>query len=144
MCLLKWQGGFTSTVSLVICWNLVSQNELCCHFITARNEVRARLCFYTCLWFCSQEGGSASVHAGIQSPDQTPPWDQTKPPRGQTPPRSRPPGIRPPTPGADPHGPDAPEQCMLGDMGNKRAVRILLECILVENKLKLDSIEKCS
>ena len=23
-----------------------------------------------------------------------------------------------------------PEQCMLGDMGNKRAVRILLECIL--------------
>ena len=24
-----------------------------------------------------------------------------------------------------------PEQCMLGDTGNKRAVRILLECILV-------------
>ena len=25
------------------------------------------------------------------------------------------------------------EQCMLGDMGNKRAVRILLECILVRS-----------
>ena len=24
---------------------------------TARNEVGARLCFYTCLWFCSQGGG---------------------------------------------------------------------------------------
>ena len=26
-------------------------------FITARNEVGAMLCFYTCLWFCSREGG---------------------------------------------------------------------------------------
>ena len=26
------------------------------HIITARNEVGARLCFYTCLWFCSQGG----------------------------------------------------------------------------------------
>ena len=48
-------------------------------------------------------GVSASVHVGIH-----------------TPPRNRPP------PGADP-----PEQCMLGDTGNKRAVRILLQCILV-------------
>ena len=33
--------------------------------ITARNEVGARLCFYTCLWFCSQgeEGGVVSQHA---------------------------------------------------------------------------------
>ena len=53
-------------------------------------------------------GGSASVHAGIHRP-----WDET-------PPRSRP-----------PPGPDPPEQCMLGDTGNKRSVRILLECILV-------------
>ena len=35
--------------------------------ITARNEVGARLCFYTCLWFCSQEG-SAPLHAGIHTP----------------------------------------------------------------------------
>ena len=27
-----------------------------------------------------------------------------------------------------------PKQCMLGDMGNKRAARILLECILVKTK----------
>ena len=33
-------------------------------FITSRNEVGARLCFYTCLWFCSQkEGrGHSSMH----------------------------------------------------------------------------------
>ena len=34
--------------------------------------------------------------------------------------------------GIHPPGADTPrEQCMLGDTGNKRAVRILLECILV-------------
>ena len=39
---------------------------------TARNEVGARLCLYTCLWFCSRGGGSASVHAGIPPlPEQT-------------------------------------------------------------------------
>ena len=47
-------------------------------------------------------GGSASVHDGI------------------------PPGSRPPSPEQSP-----PEQCMLGDVGNKRVVRILLECIFV-------------
>ena len=31
-------------------------------FITARNEVGIRLCFYMCLWFCSQ-GGVISKHA---------------------------------------------------------------------------------
>ena len=30
---------------------------------TARNEVGARLCFYTCLWFCSQGGVVVSQHA---------------------------------------------------------------------------------
>ena len=42
------------------------------------------------------------------------------------------PGQVPPgryTPSGQVHTP--PEQCMLGDTGNKRAVRILLECILV-------------
>ena len=37
-----------------------------------------------------------------------------------------PPGVDPPSPEQTP-----PEQCMLGDVGNKRVVRILLECILV-------------
>ena len=41
------------------------------------------------------------------------------------------------TPWADP----PPAQCMLGDTGNKRAVRILLECILVGIMLWLISID---
>ena len=84
-------------------------------FITARNRSLRRLCFYTCLVSHSVHIGevSASVHDGIHPP---PPEQQ------QTPtPESRPPlGSRHP-----------PVQCMLGDTGNKRAVRILLECILV-------------
>ena len=50
--------------------------------------------------------------------EQTSPWDQA-------PPMSR----HPPGPGTP------PAQCMLGDTGNKRAVRILLECNLVKNKI---------
>ena len=38
--------------------------------------------------------------------------------------------------------PPTPEQCMLGDTGNKRVVRILLECILVHNKSSLFSFFK--
>ena len=68
-------------------------------------EVGARLCFYTCLWFCSQGWGAGVCLSAY--------WD-TPPPQSKHP-RSRHP----------------PEQCTLGDTGNKRAVRILLECILV-------------
>ena len=32
-------------------------NRATCMVITARNEVGARLCFHTCLWFCSRGGG---------------------------------------------------------------------------------------
>ena len=73
---------------------------------TARNEVGARLCFYTRLLFCSQ-GGVCPIAC----------WD-THPPgtRGRSPPRAGTP----------------PAQCMLGDTGNKRAIRILLECNLVQ------------
>ena len=49
-----------------------------------------------------------------------------------TPPSSRqvhPQAGTPPQPGTP------QEQCMLGDTGNKRAVRILLECILVSGKV---------
>ena len=61
--------------------------------ITARNEVGARLCFYRCVWFCSQGGGGV--------PDQVPPRDQVPPP-GQV----HPPGTRytPPGPGTPPPG----------------------------------------
>ena len=43
----------------------VMWSKLCVH-IYARNEVGARLCFYTCLWFCSQGvgGGSPGPHLG--------------------------------------------------------------------------------
>ena len=58
---------------------------------------------------CLSTGGSASDHAGI------PPRLEQNPPSEQAPPRSRHPR----------------EQCMLGDTAYKRAVRILLECILV-------------
>ena len=62
---------------------------------------------------------------------ETPPGDQA-PPAAVT--RSHPQGQSPPLPGAVTPQDQAPlpwEQCMLGDTGNKRAVRILLECILV-------------
>ena len=59
-------------------------------------------------------GGSASVHAGIPPPGSRHP-PGSRPPLEQTPPREQTPQ----------------EQCMLGDTGNKRAVSILLECILV-------------
>ena len=51
-------------------------------------------------------------------PDQTPPWEQAPP--DQAPPKQTPP---------------LPVQCMLGDMVNKWAVRILLECNLVSNNI---------
>ena len=67
-------------------------------------------------------GVSASVHAGIHLPGADIPWEQTATPPVQTIP---PPWTR--------HPPEQtpPVQCMLGDTGNKRTVRILLECILV-------------
>ena len=62
-------------------------------------------------------GGSAPLHAGIHPRDQ----------------RQTPPGPEAGTP--LPPGPEAgtppPLQCILGDTGNTRAVRILLECNLV-------------
>ena len=64
---------------------------------------------------------------GLGVPGKLPPFGQVHPP-GQvhTPSRYTPAlGRNPPTP----H-----ELCMLGDTGNKQAVRILLECILVTIK----------
>ena len=93
----------------------------------------------------------------VHPPDQVHPRDQVQPPWDQVCPLGpgTPPGIRytpwdqvhpldqvhPPDqvhiplgPGTHPHPQDQvtpPKQCMPGDMGSKRAVRILLECILV-------------
>ena len=46
---------------------------------TVRKQSLRRLCFYTCLLFCSR-GRSGPVHAGIPPPKQTPPREQTPPP----------------------------------------------------------------
>ena len=125
------------------------------------NEVAGRLCFYTCLWFCSccSWQVSAPVHAGIHTHPGTrgrhPPRSEADTPQEQTPPGTDTPQSRHPDPkqtpsqqippGADTNHPEQtppprsrqpPTQCMLGDTGNKRAVRILLECILV-NGMKL-------
>ena len=95
-----------------------------------------------CQSFCSQ-GVSAPVHAGIHIP----PWT-----RGRHHPRTR--GRHPPHPldrrqtppgsEANPPAPPPHQQCMLGDTGNKRAVRILLECILVRNAVKKSSFSSKS
>ena len=77
---------------------------------------------------------------------QTPPQDRhpqgadSPPPGADSPPGADTPVGADTTPGSrhtlwqqTPPGADAPPaQCMLGDTGNKRAVRILLECILVK------------
>ena len=69
-------------------------------------------------------GVSAPVHAGIH------PWTRADPSGG-------PPGTR----GKPPPGADPPVQCMLEDTGNKRAVRILLECILVSKRNSSQLVE---
>ena len=86
-------------------------------FFTARKRSLCYVFTPVCQSFCSQEG-SASVDAGIADPpgpDTTPTQEQTRPL-----PRSR-----------HPHPSTPPAQCMLGDTANKRAVRILMECTLV-------------
>ena len=87
------------------CW----QSEV---VFTAHKRSLRRLGFNTCLSVIlfTQGGVFASVQMGF-----TPPTPEEDTPLG-----SRHPGSRHP-----------PAQCMLGDTGNKWAVRILLECILV-------------
>ena len=129
---------------------LVSSGRLCCTdvdvftgeymFKLKANEKKnfnyyrpRRLCFYMCL--SVQRGVSVPLHAGIHIPRQTPPLSDT-PPR-QTPPRQIPPwadtpGQTPPPADTPPaRHPSLPSACW--DTVNKRAVRILLECILIFN-----------
>ena len=136
------------------------------YIFTARNEVVARYCFYTCLSLCSWgTWWQTTPPACSQTPclEADTPWADTPlvadtpgsrhPPRADTPQSRHPlvadtpleqtsPDRHPPraeTPRADtPLVADTPRirhpyaQCILGDTGNKREVRILLECILVE------------
>ena len=130
-----------------VCWRLrsfiLSESEPETIF-TAHKQSLRRLCFYTCLSVILFTGGStwAGTPPGTRYTPPVPgtPRDQVHPQAGTplwpgTPPGpdTPPPGTRY-TPWDQVHPPDQvpPEQCMLGDTGNKRAVRILLECILVE------------
>ena len=59
--------------------NSMHPNRVSCFIITARNEVGARLCFYTCVWFCSQ--GVLFQHA-LQVVSQHALQQGGSPPRG--------------------------------------------------------------
>ena len=81
--------------------------------------------------------------------DQVHPPGQVHPPWTGTPPDQVHPPLGPgtPSPGTR-YTPlwaqvPPPEQCMLGDTGNKRAVRILLECILVLRSFLFDRFRFC-
>ena len=88
--------------------------------ITARKRSLRRLCFHRCL---SVHGEVSLTETPLDRdpPGQRPPWSETpsgqRPPRTETPPEQKPPGQNPPG----------------TEDGNERAVRILLECILVWN-----------
>ena len=101
-------------------------------FLPPANEVWGKVKFAAaCVKNSVHRGGTSSgtpqagtpnppgqVPPGLIPPGQVPPWACTPPqvhPRAGTPPGQ----VHP------------QDQYMLGDMGNKRAVRILLECILV-------------
>ena len=62
---------WVSLDSPVLLWWSVQVNGICCS-VTACNKVWARLCFYTCLWFCSQ-----GATAGIPPPRSRPPGTDT-------------------------------------------------------------------
>ena len=98
---------------------LFKTNQVCALVvITARKRSLEQGNIFTpvCQSFCSQEGGSASVHAGIP-----PPLPRTRHP---TPPQKpgTPPGSRPPPPRTS-------RRLLL------RTVHILLECILVSKRI---------
>ena len=89
---------------------------------------KGKILVYSCIFTALSV--SHSVHRGgvcLSAWWDTPPGSRHPPvadtPRGRHPPRSRH-TLRSRHP---------PSQCMLRDKGNKRAVRILLECILVVN-----------
>ena len=95
-------------------WHNFTMSQDAIFIITACNEVGSRLCFLHGAVILFTGGGPPQCMLG--SPQKETPLEDT---RKTTLPRK--------TPGRHPH----PEQCMLGDTAKKRAVRILLESILV-------------
>ena len=118
-------------------------------YLPAATKLWPRLCFYTCLWFCSQGGSLENPLGTKENPPGPgrPPQDQGEPPQirqgeppqiKETPPRTKenPPQDQadtPPDQGEPPPGPGKPPLGRrLQHTVNKRPVRILLECILVQ------------
>ena len=103
--------------------------------ITARKRSLWRLCFYTCLsvhrgeYLGRYSPGRYTPQAGTLLWAGTP-W-QVPPLAGILPGRYTLPGQYTPWAGPPPWQVHPQEQCILGDTGNKQAVHILLECILV-------------
>ena len=113
------------------------------HLLPSATKLR-RLCFYTCLSFCSQ-GGLPQYMLGYHPPEQAPLLDQPHPPRPGTLPQTRYPHSRHfPTPRTRHHpsdkappGPGTPQsRHPPGRRLLLRTVRILLECILVRNRFR--------
>ena len=121
-------------------WNEIVYFELgipllqrgCYSFLPAATKLgQGNIFTSVCQEFCPQGGRvSASVHAGISPPEQSPP-DHAPPGPGT--PLSRPPQSRHPPP----PGPGTPPGSRLQHTVNERPVRILLECILVSERLGL-------
>ena len=129
---------------------LVSCKEKHC-IVTARKRSLRRLCFHRCLSVHGGRGGSRSLSRGVSIPGgsvretpwtetpqtdprtETAPWTET-PLRQRPPLQTLPPGQRPPS-DRDPPDRDCPldrdPRTETPPYGNGRAVRILLECILV-------------
>ena len=127
----------------------LEQNGTMHQYLPAATKLWPRLCFYLCLWFCSQGEGLPQCMLGYP-PGSRPPGKQTspgsRPSRKQTPPpESRHPtweadtlpGSRPPRE-SDPPGNQTPpgKQTPLGKQTpwhtvNEWPVHILLECIIV-------------
>ena len=114
---------------LSFCWYCRTY-ATCCGYLPPANEVWGKVIFSQ---VCVKNSVHGGVYLGRYPPHQVHPPGPGTPPWASTPPRpgTSPDQVHPPGPGTPPRPGSPPEQCMLGDTGNKRAVRILLECILV-------------
>ena len=55
-----------------------NRHDCCCVLLPSATKL-LRLCFYTCLSFCSRGGRLPQCMLGYHPPDQAPPWEQTPP-----------------------------------------------------------------
>ena len=125
-----------STVPMVTAWIITVRRNQVNILLPPANEVCEGYVFTpVCQSFCSQGGCLPQCMLGYTPLDQrqTPPMTRDRPPHRSRPPpsgtRGRPPWEQPPR--DQRQMPRPPPSQWMGDTSNKRAVRILLECILV-------------